>query len=54
MIWGRDAVHKPEYLRTHLANLRRKLEPDPTHPRHFVTAPGLGLRFVSGVVATLT
>jgi hypothetical protein len=26
--------------------IRRKLEPDPTHPRYFVTEQGSGMRFV--------
>ena len=28
-----------------MAQLRRKLEADPSHPRHFVTEPGMGYRF---------
>ena len=32
------------YLRVYMAQLRRKLEPDPAHPRHLVTEPGLGYR----------
>ncbi len=34
------------YLRVHMAHLRRKLEPDRSHPRYFVTEPGMGYRFV--------
>jgi DNA-binding response OmpR family regulator len=30
-----------------LAQLRRKLEPDPAHPRHLLTEPGMGYRFVA-------
>jgi two-component system KDP operon response regulator KdpE len=44
-VWGPDAVHKTHYLRVQLAAIRRKVEPDPAHPRYFITAPGLGLRF---------
>ena len=33
-------------LRVHLANLRRKLEPDPARPRYLITEPGIGYRFV--------
>jgi two-component system, OmpR family, KDP operon response regulator KdpE len=29
----------------HLANLRRKVEPDPSHPRYLITEPGIGYRF---------
>ena len=34
------------YLRVYMAQLRRKLEPDPAHPRHLLTEPGMGYRFV--------
>ena len=34
------------YLRVYLAQLRRKLEPDPAHPRHLITEPGIGYRLV--------
>jgi two-component system, OmpR family, KDP operon response regulator KdpE len=44
-VWGPSATSKPEYLRVHMASIRRKLEPDPSHPRYFVTVTGLGLRF---------
>ena len=30
----------------HIANLRKKIEPDPTHPRYVVTVQGLGYKFV--------
>jgi len=33
-------------LRVFLATVRRKLEPDPSHPRYFLTEPGSGIRFV--------
>ncbi|MCW2495755.1 response regulator [Jatrophihabitans sp.] len=34
------------YLRIYLAQLRRKLEPTPSHPRHLITEPGMGYRFI--------
>ena len=34
------------YLRVHIANLRRKLEPDPSRPRYLITEPGIGYRFM--------
>jgi two-component system, OmpR family, KDP operon response regulator KdpE len=37
-----DGAH---YLRQYMAQLRRKLEPDPTRPRHLLTEPGMGYRF---------
>ena len=45
-VWGPDAESKTQYLRVYMASIRRKVEPDPSHPHYFVTAPGLGLRFV--------
>lgn len=44
-VWGPQYDHETNYLRVHMANLRRKLEPDPSHPRYFVTEPGMGYRF---------
>jgi two-component system KDP operon response regulator KdpE len=44
-VWGPGAVGKAHYLRVQMAAIRRKVEPDRTRPRYFVTAPGLGLRF---------
>jgi two-component system KDP operon response regulator KdpE len=35
----------PSYLRIYVAQLRRKLEPEPGRPRHIVTEPGMGYRF---------
>ena len=33
------------YLRIYMQHLRRKLEPDPSRPRHLITEPGMGYRF---------
>ena len=44
-VWGPQYATETHYLRVHFANLRRKLEPDPSHPRHLITEPGLGYRF---------
>ena len=44
-VWGPGAVGKAHYLRVQMAAIRRKVEPDRTRPRYFITAPGLGLRF---------
>jgi two-component system, OmpR family, KDP operon response regulator KdpE len=45
-VWGPAYGEESNYLRVHLAHLRRKLEPDPPRPRYFVTEPGMGYRFV--------
>lgn len=47
-VWtGRTAGDAQAYLRVHVAHLRRKLEPDPVRPRHILTEPGVGYRFVT-------
>ena len=45
-IWGPDCADRSHYLRVYLAQLRRKLEPEPSHPRYFITETGIGYRFV--------
>ena len=45
-VWGPTYQNNTEYLRQHMKNLRRKLEDDPSHPRHLVTEPGMGYRFL--------
>jgi two-component system KDP operon response regulator KdpE len=35
----------PSYLRIYVAQLRRKLEPEPSRPRHIITEPGMGYRY---------
>jgi len=43
-VWGLKDT-KNNYVRVYLAAIRRKLEPDPTHPRYFLTEPRSGIRF---------
>ncbi|MDT7681297.1 MAG: two-component system, OmpR family, operon response regulator KdpE [Pseudonocardiales bacterium] len=40
-IWGPAYDKETNYLRVYLAQLRRKLEPDPAHPQHLITEPGM-------------
>jgi two-component system KDP operon response regulator KdpE len=47
-VWGPGYETETHYLRVYLAQLRRKLEPDPAHPRYLHTEPGMGYRFESG------
>jgi two-component system KDP operon response regulator KdpE len=44
-VWGPQYEHETNYLRVHLAAIRRKLEPDPGQPRYFITESGIGYRF---------
>jgi two-component system KDP operon response regulator KdpE len=45
-VWGPGHADDTAYLRVHMAHIRRKLEPDPSRPRYFVTEPGMGYRFM--------
>jgi two-component system KDP operon response regulator KdpE len=47
-IWGPNAVDQPEHLWTLVAQLRKKIEPDPTHPIYLVSEPWVGYRFSTG------
>jgi two-component system KDP operon response regulator KdpE len=47
-VWGPGYGSETNYLRVHMAHIRRKLEPDPAHPRYFLTEPGMGYRFDAG------
>jgi DNA-binding response OmpR family regulator len=44
-VWGPKYRDETNYLRVFIAQIRRKLEPDPAHPRYFITEPGVGYRF---------
>jgi two-component system KDP operon response regulator KdpE len=46
-VWGPNAVEQPEHLWTLVAQLRRKIEPDPATPRYVVSEPWVGYRLVS-------
>jgi DNA-binding response OmpR family regulator len=45
-VWGPTYLNETHYLRQYMAQLRKKLEPDPTRPRHLLTEPGMGYRFM--------
>jgi two-component system, OmpR family, KDP operon response regulator KdpE len=45
-VWGPSYDKETHYLRVYMAQLRRKLEPDPARPRYLITEPGMGYRFV--------
>jgi two-component system KDP operon response regulator KdpE len=43
-VWGPDFGSQTEYLRVFVNQLRRKIEPDPAHPRYIITEPWVGYR----------
>jgi two-component system KDP operon response regulator KdpE len=45
-VWGPAYERELHYLRVYIAQLRRKLEPDPSKPRYIRTEAGMGYRFV--------
>ena len=45
-VWGPAYEKETNYLRVFMAQVRRKLEPNPSAPRYFITEPGMGYRFV--------
>jgi len=46
-VWGPAYETESNYLRVYMAQLRRKLEPEPSRPRYLLTDPGMGYRFQS-------
>ncbi|SFB07537.1 DNA-binding response regulator, OmpR family, contains REC and winged-helix (wHTH) domain [Acetitomaculum ruminis DSM 5522] len=44
-IWGSDSLSEPQTLTVHIKWLRKKIEPDPRHPKHIITEWGVGYRF---------
>jgi two-component system, OmpR family, KDP operon response regulator KdpE len=45
-VWGSEYRGEAEYLRVYIGRLRRKLEADPSNPRHLLTESGIGYRFM--------
>jgi len=45
-VWGPAYLQESQYLRQYMAQLRRKLEDEPARPRHLITEPGMGYRFL--------
>ena len=46
-VWGPDAVNEPHYVRVFMANLRKKLEANPSRPVYLLTEQGVGYRLKS-------
>jgi len=47
-VWGHGLYPSTRTVDTHILHLRKKLEPDPSQPRHFLTVHGVGYKFVTG------
>jgi two-component system KDP operon response regulator KdpE len=46
-VWGPNAVDQPEHLWVLVAQLRKKIEPDPSHPRYLLSEPWVGYRLAT-------
>jgi two-component system KDP operon response regulator KdpE len=46
-VWGPGHLEDLHYVRVHMANLRKKIEAQPSMPRHLITETGIGYRFVA-------
>jgi two-component system KDP operon response regulator KdpE len=47
-VWGGDYTEQTEYLRVFIGQLRKKIEAEPSNPRHILTEPWIGYRFQPG------
>ncbi len=47
-VWGPEYSDNFEYLRVYISQLRKKLEENPRQPRHLLSEPGIGYRFLLG------
>jgi two-component system KDP operon response regulator KdpE len=48
VVWGKDYIEQPEYLRVFIGRLRKKIEPDHAKPHYILTEPWIGYRFDTG------
>jgi two-component system KDP operon response regulator KdpE len=46
-VWGGQYGDEADYVWTYIRRIRRKIEPDPHHPRYVLTEPGVGYRMPS-------
>jgi two-component system KDP operon response regulator KdpE len=51
-VWGPEYMKETNYLRVHVTHLRKKIEPNPSHPTYVITEPGVGYRFAQGSTRT--
>lgn len=47
-VWGKDVFVTPHTIDTHIANLRKKLEDDPSNPKFIISIRGVGYKFIAG------
>jgi two-component system alkaline phosphatase synthesis response regulator PhoP len=47
-VWGKDVFVTPHTIDTHVANLRKKIEDDPSNPRLIISIRSVGYKFISG------
>jgi two-component system alkaline phosphatase synthesis response regulator PhoP len=47
-VWGKDVFVTPHTIDTHMANLRKKIEDDPSSPRFIISIRGIGYKFIAG------
>ncbi|MDO8567765.1 MAG: response regulator transcription factor [Dehalococcoidales bacterium] len=50
-VWGNGYRSEKEYLRVFIGRLRKKLEPDPQHPKYIQTTPGVGYHLIAAAYA---
>jgi two-component system, OmpR family, KDP operon response regulator KdpE len=53
-VWGPDYGDQLQYLRVFVNQLRKKIEPDPSHPRYIITEPWVGYTFAIAEKASET
>ncbi len=51
-VWGAGYGQETEFLWVYIRRLRRKIEPDPAHPRYILTAPGVGYQLAEAPITT--
>lgn len=51
-VWGAGYGQETDFLWVYIRRLRRKIEPDPAHPRYIRTAPGIGYQLVEAPTST--
>jgi two-component system KDP operon response regulator KdpE len=46
-VWGPGYINQSQYLRVFIAQLRKKIETDPNHPKYIITESGVGYRLIA-------